>query len=257
MVTAKLYGGLGNQMFQIAAAEALAKRNNDFAIFDFDDCKVYHQGNPSNIYKNTLFKNIKSENTYFQNIKYRFNHMGSEYINITYQKDIMLDGYFQSEKYFSDQSEHIRHIFSFPEETVNQVNDFISGIGGQVTALHVRRGDYLRFQHVHPICNKEYFENAMNLLPTNNFIVISDDIEWCKNNFTNQNIHYSPGHSDLFDMCLISKCHNVIISNSSFGWWGAWLNDNPEKNIIAPRLWFVDRPYEQYKDIYTPNMILI
>jgi hypothetical protein len=97
----------------------------------------------------------------------------------------------------------------------------------------------------------------MSIFPHDNFIIISDDPIWCQENFKGSNIHYSPSYSDVFDLCLLSRCDNAVIANSSFGWWGSWLNDNPNKKIVAPRLWFGNCDFERYKDIYTENMIII
>jgi len=116
-------------------------------------------------------------------------------------------------------------------------------------AIHVRRGDYISNPIVNQqfgICSAEYYENAIRdiLLKVEmpEFFVFSDDISWCKDNLNVKdiNIQYITGFKDYEDLILISQCKHQIISNSTFGWWGAWLNQNPFKIVIAPKIWYID-----------------
>jgi hypothetical protein len=104
--------------------------------------------------------------------------------------------------------------------------------------IHIRRGDYLRFPDHHPILPIEYYKTAIDYFKADNVFVFSDDIDWCKSNIIGDNIIYIENEKDYIEMYLMSLCENNIISNSSFSWWGAWLNENKNKKVIGPKLWF-------------------
>jgi len=110
---------------------------------------------------------------------------------------------------------------------------------GETVSLHIRRGDYLRTQDHHPVCSLDYYMDALSKFRDKEykFIVFSDDVDWCRNNF-NEDFIFTEGNTDYEDMWLMSLCDHNIIANSSFSWWGAWLNDNPNKRVIAPKKWF-------------------
>jgi len=258
MVSAKLSGGLGNQMFQIATATALAIRNNDVSRFNLNTCHTPLQGKPANNYKNNIFRNIDDAPNNFLKIDYVYKEPYFNFKEIKYVPNIQIDGYFQSEKYFKDQTKDIKKIFDFDEETKRDVKKFLSLLDGKkLTSVHVRRGDYLKFPNIHPTCDVNYYNNAISLIGDNYFIFISDDPQWVVENFKGDNIKYSIGNSDVFDLCLMTLCDNNIIANSSFSWWGAWLNNNLNKKIIAPKLWFNNLNYDDYKDIYGESWIVI
>ena len=90
-----------------------------------------------------------------------------------------------------------------------------------------------------------------------NFIIFSDDIKWCKNNFIGDKFTFIEGEKDYIDLWLMSLCNHNIIANSSFSWWGAWLNQNPNKKVIAPINWFGPEKKLNPKDIYCKNWIKI
>jgi hypothetical protein len=248
MIGTLLQGGLGNQMFQIAATVALAKRNNDEACFNFDYCTTPLQGNPSNKYKDVLFSKICNRN----DVKFSsfYNEPKFSYTEIPYQENLLLKGYFQSYKYFLDFEKEIQDLFTLP------TNIFENTIPN-LTSIHVRRGDYIRLQNYHGVCPKEYYQKAMELMGDVNFIFVSDDMNWVKQNFKGDNIFYSDSTEELLDLTLMSICTNNIISNSSFSWWGAFLNKNPNKKIIAPSQWFGPEGPKDTQDICPTEWITI
>lgn len=240
MITCNLMGGLGNQMFQIATTISHAKNIGVDYFFDFSRCHTPNQGKTSNYYVNSIFKNIKNVNVDIKNSNLKIyqepNFNFSEIPNID---NIILNGYFQSEKYFKKQENIVKEIFCFDGvDTI--VNEYLSSIknGKNLTSIHVRRGDYLKFKDVHPTCSLEYYIDSMNYFNNNNFIVISDDIEWCKENIKGENVYYSHFKDEIFDLSLIKNCDNNINANSSFSWWGAWLNKNKNKKVVCPKIWF-------------------
>jgi hypothetical protein len=242
MVTSYLQGGLGNQMFQITAAYNLAKEHNDKAEFNFNESHTPHQGNNVIKYKNTIFKEfnhndkIKIENKFSQN--------GHKYEIIPYSKNLELIGFYQSEKFFlkskKDITDKLLCGLHSEKDKVKMVSNFIENLRPhKLVSVHIRLGDYLKFTHVHPPCTLDYYNKALFLLKEKigDFtpIFLSDDKQWCIKNF---NGLVSPFTDEVEDMLLMSKCDHNIIANSSFSWWGAYLNTNPNKIVIGPKKWF-------------------
>lgn len=160
------------------------------------------------------------------------------------------DGYWQSEDYFKDIREDIRKEISFTPlrnkeniEILKIIHDSIS------VSVHIRRGDYLDpdvSRSVGNICTDEYYRKAIEYFTKINrdsyFFFFSNDSEWVRENYGSDVknayfIDWNKGENDYYDMYLMSECKHNIIANSSFSWWGAWLNNNPEKIVISPTKW--------------------
>jgi hypothetical protein len=202
---------------------------------------------------------------HYQERTYRFDAAVMNLPDMTY-----LLGFWQSPKYFSDIAETIKRDFTLKESTsldkANKVLDRIRSFGGEVVSLHVRRGDMAhavevlqnnKIIHSGPI-GIEYIKCAIKQFsPTSQFLVFSDtefDIEWCRNNIAGSNIHYSLGNNDLEDFVLMSSCEHHIIANSTFSWWAAWLNQKPDKRVIAPRQWsFPGAKFKPVVDTLIPS----
>lgn len=252
MITTYLQGGLGNQMFQIAAAYSLAKINNDNCIFDFNSCHTPHQGNSSLKYKDNFFKKIPHEIGVNKKIENVYVEQKHSYQEIPYSNNLQLQGFFQSEKYFIDKDEII-NLFQFNPDKINSTKKYLERLGNKPkTSVHIRRGDYLKFKNVHPVCDLDYYKRAIELIGDTTLIFISDDLSWVKSYFDGI---YSPYSDELDDLLLMTLCDNNIIANSSFSWWGAYLNKNENKKIISPREWFgVNGPKDQ-QDIIPEDWI--
>jgi hypothetical protein len=163
---------------------------------------------------------------------------------------VYLDGYWQSEKYFKDIEEVIRREFTFksdPEAWNKVVAQSI--LCTNAVSLHVRRGDYVSnplTSEVHGTCSIEYYRHAVDLIAEQcyqpHFYIFSDDQEWVKSNlvfsFPTTYIDKNSGESSFEDLRLMSLCKHNVIANSSFSWWGAWLNSNPGKIVVGPKSWF-------------------
>jgi hypothetical protein len=161
-----------------------------------------------------------------------------------------LYGYWQSEKYFKACDGVIRNDFKFREPLVGDNKTISQRINEvQSISLHVRRGDYVtdsRTKTVMQVCPQEYYKTAIDHISKNFtnpvFFIFSDEIDWVKNNLTIDHeciyIDNNTGSESYRDMQLMSLCKHNIIANSSFSWWGAWLNLNSEKIVIAPKKWF-------------------
>jgi hypothetical protein len=259
MITCLLQGGLGNQMFQIAATYALAKRNNVDYGFDFNICHTPLQGNMSIKYTDNLFSNLNSivyTPTFDIYIEPKFS-----YSEIPFKDNLLLKGFFQSEKYFIDYKDDIIKLFKINDYYYQVIEEFlrIKNIKKNdiITSIHVRRGDYLNLQEYHGICQIEYFKKAIEIIGDSKFIVLSDDINWVKENFIGDNFIFSDFKDEILDFILMTKCNNNIISNSSFSWWGAYLNKNDYKKIIAPFKWFGPKGPKDTQDIFPKNWKVI
>jgi hypothetical protein len=125
-------------------------------------------------------------------------------------------------------------------------------------SLHVRRTDYVTSNGYHPVQSIEYYKNAIDIIGDYDYIfVFSDDIQWCKDNLKFKNMVFMEGFSDIEDLHIMSLCQNNIIANSSFSWWGAWLNIHPEKKIIAPTNWFGEQANLNTSDMIPSDWIKI
>ena len=174
-------------------------------------------------------------------------------------KDLMIWGYFQSERFFRDPS-LVRARFRMSDQRrkylQGKYGDWLTRPG--VTGISVRRGDYMQKPQHHPFVGKAYFKECLSRLSdVQDFIVCSDEIGWCRaffqETFPRRNFLFVEGESVLDQLYVHTLCANNIISNSSFSWWGAWLNDCPTKRVLAPSLWFgfdLYRSQEAWKDIY-------
>ena len=268
-ISVNLCGGLGNQLFQIACVYSLAYEYDLIPIIKMIDSSPSIFKNRS-VYFDNLFKkiNINNESEYnkidFIKIKEKF--AGYDKIIIEKNKSYLLDGYFQSPKYFKTCLSKIMDILNYDEKIINDYYLTIKQNYKNTVSLHIRRGDYLQIQNFHPIQQIEYYIKAMNYFDHNEtlFVVFSDDIEWCKNNLSIQNVYFiekiptSDTPQDVFELFLMSLCDNNIIANSSFSSWAAYLNKNPNKKVIAPFRWFVpDKENNDIKDIYDDDWIII
>jgi len=253
------HGRLGNQLFQYAAIKSYSIKNrlplilppaNEHRISDF---------NIDFISKSVRWIEFASDYNYCQT---EFNYNP---IIFNYHKRIDIEGFFQTEKYFIDIQEEIQRDFTIKDEKIiNASHQIITKIknkypGRDLVGIHVRRGDTVPSKTAygdkyigsyspdkalkHPLIQHEYYETAMNQFSNCIFLFFSDtekDIKWCEEKFGNSNNHIYLHYSDLQDLMLMQLCDHNIISNSSFSWWAAWLNNNPERRVISPNKneWF-------------------
>lgn len=253
MISARLQGGLGNQLFQISAAHALALRNSDESGFNINDCYTPLQGHKSIKYRDNILKNVNITHHKPENIYVEPNF---GYNKIKYTKDLLLHGYFQSEKYFIDFKNDIVNLFHIPE--YDHINKFMSNLPRPITTVHIRRGDYLNNSLFHSVLGLDYYKSAMSRLEGHNFLIISDDKKWVEDNFNGDNIWKSK-FDEIEDLVLMTKSDNCIISNSTFSWWGAYLNRTPDKIVISPnsKNWFGPLGPKERDDIIPNDWIQI
>jgi hypothetical protein len=274
MITCQLIGGLGNQLFQIATTLALAWEHEDLAVFDLNGHHQLSQGNQAIDYKTTIYRNLIDRQ--IPPCKYIFKEQGFHYQPIAYQSDMMLVGFFQSEKYFIKYRKELLDILTPKSQVIDELKSKYRYILERPNcAIHVRRGDYVNRTQYNPTCSLEYYRAAIDLFPRDTaFLIFSDDLDWCKQTFDSprftfaQSCRTSPPfmattqasehNSEEVDLYLMSMCQHQIIANSTFSWWGSWLNQNPHKRIVAPKTWFgTELRHLNSDDIYTEAMLKI
>lgn len=205
------YGRLGNQLFQIASTIGIAVKNDaDFVFPEWEYSGDFFNKLPTG----TVSGNHKE----YVEPNYRY---ADVVLDRTYDWDLC--GYFQSWKYFSNVDDGIKYYFSFEHQKRDGV------------AVHVRRGDYLHLQHIHPVLHLSYYLDAFNFFKGENFTIFSDDIEWCKHNFSGSHFTFHSTGRDIDDLKEMSSYRHIIIANSSFSWWSAYLSN--ASMIIAPKLY--------------------
>lgn len=273
MIIVKIIGGLGNQLFQYALGRHLALLNQTELKLDitaFESYKLHKYSlDAFNIKKNIAskdeidrFKKYKPKSErmrflynmlfadsskYFQEEGFNFN---PEVLKIG--GDAYIDGYWQTEKYFKDIESTIRADFSFvlPQskkdmKILAQIHEYNS------VSIHIRRADYVtdaKANKAHGTCPTEYYNKAVDIIAmkvTNpHFFVFSDDHDWVKKNikinYPTVYVDHNNSDTNYQDLRLMASCKHNIIANSSFSWWGAWLNENPNKIVITPQRWFAD-----------------
>jgi len=258
MVVVRILGGLGNQMFQYAYAKSLAEKGYEVQI-DISKFKSYKLHGGYHLDKFNIDLETSNNSTAFLS-KIGLKKTIKE-PNLLFHKDLLkvhnnafIKGYFQTEQYFGDIREILIDQFKIRKELAKSTLAIKNQIEllKNTCSLHVRRGDYIsdkKANKVHGTCDLDYYSSAIEHISKQNsnvhFFVFSDDIAWVKDNLNITNATYID-HNVIphEDMHLMTLCNHNITANSSFSWWGAWLNQNPDKIVIAPKNWFVDKENE-------------
>ncbi len=268
MVVVRLFGGLGNQMFQYAMGVATALRRSDCLKLDvsfFEDqtlrrfelgdfaitAEIADQRELSPLRQIGAIRRIKERifgRAALELIQERCFHFDPPHCS---QKgDIYLHGYWQSEKYFADVSNVIRNDLKLKRERETVVKLATQIRSKHAISVHVRRGDYVdnsKTSEFHGVCQPDYYTKAISYItsrvPLNDLrvFVFSDDPAWVDSNLVLSVPHQVVSHEGLSpgeEIHLMSLCRHHIIANSTFSWWGAWLNQRPDKLVVAPRRWF-------------------
>ena len=274
MIMVRLIGGLGNQMFQYATGRSVALRYgvpllldaSGFANYDLRHYELDAMDIAGCLATRSQLLDVGiglTQPTLIASIKKHFGLSRSfnklKEASFTYDSriekatsDVYLDGYWQSERYFAAISDLLRKEFSL-RELANEGNVAMAGqivaLGKNAVSLHVRRGDYVnnaRTAQYHGVCSTEYYRQAANYIGARveapHFFVFSDDHAWVRESL---NLPYpmtlvdvNTADRGVWDMALMKLCRHHIIANSSFSWWGAWLNPHLDKIVVCPQRWF-------------------
>jgi hypothetical protein len=247
-VFSTLMGGLGNRLFQFATCYSYAKKYNKIPVIS--KVSEHNQDNPhSKIdYLATIFKNIQQVYPEKYSKFLEPDHKCISYIDLPYiSGNVHLWGYFQCEKYFQSYINELKDLFILPELQISPTTNSMF--------LHVRRGDYTQIK-IHGGYNYDiYYKHALDYISNKydhlNIYIFSNDIEWCKEwcllkKYEQFSFHYLD-LDELETLKFMTLCdQGGICANSSFSWWGAYLNDFKEKTIIVPDQWFFQRPHSNY-----------
>jgi hypothetical protein len=246
------YGRFGNQLFQIAATIGISKHVDKFPIFKSWSYESVFNKYPS-IYKiqNTLFKTISHVN-HEDAFSFEIPKNIKEIDN-----NLNIQGYRQNVRYFNHIVNDIRTIFEFESTLLQKVTALlpINPIG-----VHVRRGDYVNHP-IHGVCTIQYYTDSIEYFQTKslnaNVFIISDDIPWCKRIFsTIKNVTFcDETKSEQEDFIALSLCPYKVISNSTFGWWAAWLDARYDSQVIVPSPW-IRNLGDGYKNLYQDSWII-
>ena len=254
-------GRLGNQMFQYAAAKAQALRLNvdcylpDHTAIKQDGCFDYT--NKWIEYKLDLFDCFEINCPI---IDKQLDIIYNEH-NFTFEKEIFsisdntaIEGYFQSYKYFEKYEDIIKKEFTFKTPILDKAKQIVNQYPNPVS-INIRRGDYVTNPN-YWVVTPEYLNKALQNFSDKEytFLIISDDIPWCKEIFP-EGVVFMENNTPFEDLCIMSLCDHNILSNSTFSWWAAYLNQNKNKKVIVPSNWFI--PEKSLTDLYLPEWIQI
>ena len=290
----KTIGGLGNQLFQYAFGKTVSKKLGVNLLLDIDTSVIYQglrvhkfclrsfhtkveEAKNSNVYGfvwlrrhkrifNFLYHSLRlkkfTSSFYFPEKKFSFDE------NVFKQKDNMyFDGFWQTEKYFKDIKNELRKEFTI----VEPLSDYSKNISNEIKktnaiSLHVRRTDYVTHSisnEFHGVCSPQYYSNTIKYMTDRiespHFFIFSDDYDWVVENFKSLKypitfIKNGP-EKNYEDLTLMSQCKHHIIANSSFSWWGAWLNPEKNKIVIAPKQWHKNAPKINTVDLLPDDWI--
>lgn len=269
-----LSGGLGNQMFQYATGRALSLRLNvplaldlswfagrqdrTYALAPFAisatligcvDDSVHWQGRWMKLVDRVV-RRLAPRRRGVPVCREKFFHFDSSVLELS--APVCLDGYWQSERYFSDAREVIAadFVLKYPMEGVSR-NMLERICASDAICVHVRRGDYVTNPvagAVHGLCQLDYYQQGVQSvidgMAAPHCFVFSDDPEWVRANLhlpvPTTIVDFNAGNMAHEDLRLMAACKRFVIANSSFSWWGAWLCADPDKRVVAPRKWFQD-----------------
>ncbi|UHS57112.1 alpha-1,2-fucosyltransferase [Agrobacterium vaccinii] len=269
MIITRIVGGLGNQMFQYACGRALSLASNQPLKLDLTEMDRYKlrqlQLDHFNIKAEVATPDevpLKQRNSFFGKVVTSLKNRNR--VPEVTEKSALFDptildirspahlvGYWQTEKYFKDYADIIRDDFSLKQPFSAEREIIFSKIKGShfPVSVHVRRGDYVTnpaANAIHGTCEPAWYEAAMHKMADKagdaTFFVFSDDPQWARENLPTigEMIFIEPQSDgrDGEDIHLMAACRSHIIANSTFSWWGAWLNPRPDKHVIAPKTWF-------------------
>lgn len=279
MIVSKIVGGLGNQMFQYAAARALSLNLKVKLGLDVNEFAKYsmHQGFElgrvfglntlclSDVELHKLFgwrvnptaQRLAARWPYFPMVDKRIviePHLDFWPGMVDVPSHAYLRGYWQSERYFQMHEDTIRSEFQFKKPLLGEALHWSERMKAvSSVSVHIRRGDYVSNQFnmaYHGACSLDYYQRAVTSIEAQvdqpEYFVFSDDLDWARQNFKlDHQVHFvdgNKGDTSFLDMQLMSICRHHIIANSSFSWWAAWLNNRKDKLVIAPARWYVKKP---------------
>ncbi len=280
MIITKLAGGLGNQIFQYAIGRSQTERlgvqlkldtehhvkdtKREYGLKYFNiTAPIATSKEVSDLTHNGFFDRLMYNILGKKNMALCFEHDYKKFHPdaLTISDNTYLAGFWQKEKYFKNIRGILLKEFTLKDPLPAERDELVKEIQTKNSvSIHIRRGDYIlpKYQKIFYQCTPEYFYSAIKYMQEKvenpHFFIFSNDIEWAKNlDLPIETTFVDPALAH-HDLALISMCKHNIIANSSFSWWGAWLNQNPEKIVVAPKQWFIE---ESPVDVVPENWIRI
>jgi hypothetical protein len=274
MVISRIFGGLGNQMFQYAVARALQLKKQDTlkldtTFFPKQNLRGYELDNFKIIGSKASameIERLKGKDSIVNRLGKR---LGIETRPLSYYEeketaiydaqalqlngDIYLDGYWQNHNYFKSIRNQLLEDFVLKKPLSSASKRYLEEINLSTSiGIHIRRGDYVanpKTNQTHGLCDLDYYQRAVKYFlegigDSCMYFIFSDDINWCKEHlgFIKNLTFVENTESAIEDFELLKNCEHQIIANSTFSWWAAWLNVNKEKLVIAPKVWWAAKP---------------
>lgn len=282
-IVVHLYGGIGNQLFQYTFGEYIRSKYNMDVFYDissfgvlatFRDLQINSIAKEIPVFETNKYFFSRHTRFYRRISRWFFSHKpGVCYYDNAFDETALLrndwkliyfDGYWHNKKYADWIIRNVGNIYVPVGELPDGLNKYVSTIKCKdVVSVHIRRGDYLNAANAKHlgVCTLEYYQKAIDIIKTKIanpfFLFFSDDIEWVKNNFHDENDMMIVENEDIppfWYIYLISLCSHNIMSNSTFSWWGNFLNTNKDKITITPQRWFLDEANPKF---YFDNWILL
>jgi hypothetical protein len=291
MIIVKISSGLGNQLFQYAASKALSIRMSaelklDLSFYKNDKKRKYRldkfridQNIATEEDTQVFILTLKQKNFFKRKFLDHFNISGLEKYNNIYVKErplisyaqgienlngsVYLEGYWQNQRYFININDVLQKEVTLKDPLPKGITEIISEISScNSVSVHIRRGDYLNNEIFYPL-PLYYYEEGFSLIkklvlkPI--FFVFSDDIGWAKMNFKSELstvfVEINDKNKDLYEFEIMKNCRHNIIANSSYSWWSAWLNNNVDKIVVAPKRWSINNKFQKNldKDCFLPQ----
>lgn len=273
MIVVTLKGGLGNQLFQYATGRSLSHRLGVNLVLDLSYYResaevegITHRSMKLDAFRisdRVIITDYKLKHQSRSKLVQKLLSYLGKNINIVKEKSLAFEphvlslgdnnwlvGYWQNEVYFSQIRNTLLDELTLVEPFTSEANKLLvlAQSSPYSVSLHVRRGDYASredYLKIFGLMGHDYYNKAISKISqvSNNlsFLIFSDDIDWCKGNLDIPFDHvWVELNNEVEELMIMANCKHNIIANSSFSWWGAWLNNNPSKVVIAPRKWFAD-----------------
>ena len=260
MIVIRLIGGLGNQCFQYAVGRHLSEIHHTELKIDISEFEIYKLHAYSLNHYNIIENFASSEDMVeLKQVREKHLHFDPEILHLP--NGIYLHGYWGSEKYFASIAEIIRHDLTVKSSLSGKDKEMAEQITScESVSVHIRRMDFLPNTYTDQMsecCSLDYYlcsvEHIALTVIKPHFFIFSDDNAWVRENFKLPYpvtlVDHNGPDKNYEDMRLMSLCKHNIIANSTFSWWGAWLNNNPDKIVFAPKKWFTEKARNSSRDI--------
>ncbi|MCE5293568.1 MAG: alpha-1,2-fucosyltransferase [Chlamydiales bacterium] len=269
-ITCDLRGGLGNQLFQIVTTSAHAWDHGYTPVFERISHSPTRVGKRP-VYWDTVFHNCQTFKPGSLPLHWTDFHAADGYVPITCTaNNIKLWGHFESPRYFNHHRDRVLHMLTPPskiEKLITKKYKKIAPKGQETVSIHIRRDDQVSSKPLKWLIDlweptdRDYYDRALSYFPNATIVIFCDQPKWAKKfigkRLTGRKVHYVH-EEDYIEMYLMARCTHNIIANSTFSWWGAYLNKNPNKKVITPKYFLYDpKPFGQEEGFFYRHELIM